>query len=247
MDCNKLKYLLHAKDADYQKRIENARLAIEMAYDSHRKFYASWSGGKDSSVMLRLILDLSPTIPVLYMQSGYALPETEDYILRMKDEWNLNLTIIHAEIDYIELCKEFGLPHQRTAATQKAIVKSIKKSVGSHWAIQERFSGMFWGLRAEESKSRKQAMKYGKHGLLGNDGILRVSPISDLSSIDIWAFIFSTCMPYNKLYDRENCGFTRETLRNTGWLSTDGENYGRLEWLRKNYPIQFLKVREMLP
>ena len=237
---------LHAKTPQYQKHVHEAKQAIEKALQTGRTFYASCSFGKDSAVMLRLILDVRPDMPILYMSSGYALPDTIAYKDLLKEAWHLNLTELPAKVDYLELCQEFDLPHRRSQATQKRVVKMIKKDHASAWAKEQGFTGAFLGLRAEESRGRKIQYLRNPEGILDKENnILKVAPLATWIAYDIWAFTFSTGMPYNHLYDKENCGFTRYTLRNTGWLSTDGENQGRLEWLRKNYPQYYQKVRDL--
>lgn len=237
---------LHARSDIYQSHLENARRSIIKAIDTGRKFYVSFSGGKDSSVMLRLILECLPKIAVMHIKSGYALPDTEVYIKLIKEKWAINLIEVDVPVDYLELCREFGLPHLRSKLIQKKVVKLLKKDTATQWAEDQCFTGLFWGLRAEESIGRKALCRCCPNGIIDRHGILRVAPLAAWTAKDIWAYIISEGMEYNHLYDKENCGYTRETLRNTGWLSTDGETKGQIEWLRRNYPEQFRKVRELL-
>ena len=246
MKTPELEGRLRAKEPPYQKHLQEAKQAIDKALQTGRTFYVSCSFGKDSAVMLRLILDAQPDMPVLYMSSGYALPDTIAYKDMLKEAWHLNLTELPAPVDYLELCREYGFPHQRSQATQKRVVEMIKKTPASAWAKEQGFTGLFWGLRKEESDGRKILNLRHPEGILDKkNNILKIAPLATWTAYDIWAFTFSTGMPYNHLYDKENCGVNRYTLRNTGWLSTDGENQGRLEWLRKNYPQYYQKVRDL--
>lgn len=243
---NQMKWKLRARSDEYRHRLDAARRSIQRALNTGRKFYVSFSGGKDSSVMLRLILDFMPNIPVMHIKSGYALPDTEQYLKLIKGKWKINLVELHVPVDYLELCREFGLPHLRSKTVQKSVVKLLKKDTASEWAKTQGFEGLFWGLRAEESKGRKMLCKCCPNGVIDKNDVLRVAPLAAWTAQDVWSYIFSEDMEYNHFYDRENCGYTRETLRNTGWLSTDGETRGQIEWLRRNYPEQFRKVRGLL-
>lgn len=208
--------------------------------------YVSWSGGKDSTVMLHLVRQVAPDIDVLYMRSGYALPDTSVLIERLEEEWKLRLHVLDAPVDYLELCETFGLPHVRKRSTQRKVVQTLKKNHAVVWASQHGFDGLFWGLRADESPGRAALCQAKPRGLRDKTGVLRVAPLAAWTGEDVWAYTVTGSIPYSDLYDRENCGFTRESLRNTGWLSTDGAAYGRIEWLRMNYPEQFQKVRDLL-
>lgn len=219
---------------------------IERSLMKCERMYVSWSGGKDSTVMLHLVRQVAPEIDVLYMRSGFALPDTTVLVERLTEEWKLRLHVLDAPVDYLELCETFGLPHMRSTLVQKQVVQVLKKDRATVWAVEMGFDGLFWGLRAEESKGRAALCRSCPRGKRDGHGVLRVSPVGAWTAEDVWAYTFAEQVPCSALYDRENCGFTRETLRNTGWLSTDGETRGQIEWLRRNYPEQFQKVRDLL-
>ena len=60
----------------------------------------------------------------------------------------------------------------------------------------------------------------------------------------MWAYIVSRGIPYNRrIYDAETHGQTRD-LRNTGWLSTDGAEDGRIAWLAFHFPDEYETLAE---
>ncbi|MEN6492612.1 MAG: phosphoadenosine phosphosulfate reductase family protein [Rectinema sp.] len=241
-----LEIKLHAGRYEFGRRVGSSVRMIETALASGRRFYVSWSGGKDSTAMLHLIRSVSPSIPVMHIRSGYEMPDGAEYMKKIVEDWGLNFTEIDAPCDYMDLCREFGLPHTRSWETQQEIVRQIKKQPGRRWALDHAYDGMFWGLRAEESKARCAICTRHRSGIIDSSGIERIAPIGDWSARDVWAYILSEGIPPNPIYLHEGCGQTRMTIRNAGWLSTDGAERGRLEWLRRFYPEQYRKVREML-
>lgn len=239
-------YLLHAKRFDYHKAVMDAWRRIDNAMNTGRKFYFSFSGGKDSTVLLDMVLHAIPMIPVLHVESGYSLPDAVEFVGKIKDRLGDQFHEIGVPMDYLQLCREFGLPHTRSSAAQKRVVKMIKKDNIGEWAQSNGFTGVFWGIRSDESRGRAMLNACHPNGVLDHRNILRVAPLAQWTSADVWAYIAENNIEYNHLYDRENCGMTRETIRNTGWLSTDGENRGRIEWLRRNYPTYYARVRDLL-
>ena len=239
-----LEYKLRSKQVCFQQKVRQSRSRIIKAMTG--KVYVSWSGGKDSTVVLHLAKEIDPLIKVLHIRSGYELPDGYEYMLRIAQEWKLNFAELNTPMDYLELCEEYGLPHLRSKETQGRVISKIKKSPARDWALANNFDGLLWGIRAEESKARKAMAQYLGDSFVDKNGIRRVSPILDWSTVDVLAYHEYAGLEINPVYLHENCGMTRELIRNTGWLSTDGENRGRVEWLRKNYPVQFQKVRELL-
>lgn len=241
-----LEYIVHAKSWNFINKVDQANKLIKKALTQGTKFYVSWSGGKDSTVVLDLVQRQQPDISVLHIKSGYELPDGYGYILQLVKDLRLNFTEMQTPIDYLQLCQEFGLPHVRSKATQKKVVSMIKKNPANEWALTNNYTGLFWGIRAEESVSRRNLARCKGARFIDKNNIIRISPIIDWTVKDIWAYFVYAQIPVNPVYLHENCGMHRENIRNSGWLSTDGETRGQLEWLRRNYPEQFRKVRELL-
>ena len=69
----------------FRKKIEeNIRRSlsiIKQGISLAQSPYVSWSGGKDSTVMLHIVLQVAPQIPVLYRDCGATFPQAMDYIL----------------------------------------------------------------------------------------------------------------------------------------------------------------------
>ena len=241
-----LEYKLHAKSRDFIGKVDKASRLIQEALSEKGNYYVSWSGGKDSTVVLDLARKLKQSITVMHIKSGYELPDGYDYMMQFVKDCRLNFIEINTPIDYLQLCEEFGLPHLRTKATQKKVIMMIKKNPANEWAIENGYHGLFWGIRAQESMARRNLARYKGNRFLDKNNIIRISPILDWTIKDIWAYFEFAGIPVNPVYLHENCGMNRETIRNSGWLSTDGETRGQLEWLKKNYQVQYRKIRELL-
>lgn len=70
------------------------------------------------------------------------------------------------------------------------------------------------------------------------------SPLAYFTSTDIWTYIFTNKLEYPNFYDMQNCGKTREWIRNTSWVTTDGANKGTLVWLKYNFPEHYEKLKK---
>lgn len=244
MDQKIIEYKLLSESNNFKIKVKHALDIIKNNISTHS--YVSWSGGKDSCVVVHLCYTINKNIKIMHIKSGYGLPDGYQFMKDFSFLFKLNYEEIETTIDYIELCKEFGLPHMRSHSIQTKIVNKIKKNPANKWAMENGYNEMFWGIRAEESLKRKALARYKGKIFTDKDNLKRISPILDWNVKEIFAYHHAFNLPVNPIYLKENCGEIRETIRNTGWLSTDGENRGRLEWLRKNYPGQYRKIRELL-
>jgi phosphoadenosine phosphosulfate reductase len=225
----------------FQLKFDAVFMMIDQALAVISNPYLSLSWGKDSTTLLWFVRQVRPEIPCLYINSGYALPDTYQLRDRLVKEWSLNYIELANPVNYEELCKEIGLPHERSKAQQKATVQRIKKDVANKFALGHGYIGNFWGLRAAESNARRKLLSGKGHVFQALNGLWRAAPLAWLTDQELWYFIDYNKIPYSGVYDKTL--FTpREKIRNAGWLSTDRAHDGGIVWLKYYYPEIYNKL-----
>lgn len=202
---NKLLDLQHSKSIEYTKKVDNAQDVIIRALSVLKKPYVSFSGGKDSLVILHLILKYSEKIHVLYVDQGMEYPDTYEYIKKIWNEWNLNLYWEYPDKSLWKLYYEGGFLNP-DKPTDKNVRRHFSNTVffGPIKSFSEKIAsdGFFMGLRADESIDRKRNFKLRGFSYKKKDGLLAVQPIADWSAQDVWAYITYNDLPYNPIYDK---------------------------------------------
>lgn len=183
-------FLLHAEIDEYQTRIEQARENITETFRTFRKPYCSFSGGKDSLVMLHLALQQDPGIMVFHWDYGPA------YMPR------------DIELEILQIAREAGATAIRCETTQQYVQKgrTAKGVLGKMLygrvipALKaEGYDCALIGLRAGESFKRARRTR----SLFERDaGIHNAFPIRHLTARDVWAYIISHDLLYCSHYDR---------------------------------------------
>jgi len=249
MEINDItKFLLLAHTKSFLFKVESAKKEIQRALDLGVNFAISCSYGKDSIVLLALIFNFKK-LPVIYKDNGYALPCIYETQKKLEKKLGYKTNVLKQEFNFVEFLKENGLPDiDRDMNKQNKIISKIKKDPLETFAKENKVDGFFWGLRAKESKKRQDFIKF-KGSLYYNDNrkLWFSSPLYNWSDDDIWAYIIRYSLPYPDLYDKENFGFTRQKLRNSSWITTDGANKGKVVWLRYNYPEFYQKLAKEFP
>lgn len=227
-----------------KKKVEKAKELIKKTLNECKNPYISTSWGKDSTVVMDLVHNEDPTVPIVYMDSGYAMPDTYEYRDRYLAQSKAHYYEIKCPQDYLDLSLKYGLPHiDRTQKDHDKIIKMIKGEPITDFAKSKGFDCCFWGIRADETRGRAYLLK--KYGLNHND---KCAPIGFWTTYDIWAYILSKDIDYNTLYDKEiPPAITRYNIKNSGWLTTDNIHKGRLLWLKRFYPDIFDKLKEINP
>jgi len=227
--------LLEVEKRELSEKIRSADALIREAFSISDRWYVSCSFGKDSVVVLHLVLKHKPDIPVVFINSGYCFPETYKVRDRIKHEWNINLIEIKQKVDYIELTREFGFSCDRTPTQQRKIVRKLKKTLMDGFALSGQYTGCFWGLRAEESKGRRELFRFRGSLFRDKHGLYRCSPIWDWKWEDVWRYIKLNKLPYSEIYLKDKI-IDKKQIRNNSWLTMDGAPEGYVVWLKYYYP-----------
>ncbi|WP_206922898.1 phosphoadenosine phosphosulfate reductase family protein [Alicyclobacillus suci] len=233
------RYLLHARSAAYHRRLQRANEAIAEALQMSEKPYVSFSGGKDSTVLLDLVRRQKPDIEAAFFDSGAEFPDTIAFIEHLIDD-GLDVQWVEPAYNMLELYEMVG------AFSGKKMVRQLAKGEMSRILIKEpakllREQGYdlaFIGLRAQESKFRTK--NFGVRGHIYHtayDDLYHAIPLATWHPVDIWAYIVSEDIPYNAVYDKEWPG-GREAIRVGAYAgSTDGTlSHGRWAFVKRHYP-----------
>jgi sulfate adenylyltransferase subunit 2 len=172
--------LIYATMPEYKYRVKGTNWFIQKALTEVKNPYLACSFGKDSTVMLHLVLLQFPEIPIRFATH----PETEildnyrEVIDWWKEKFDINLTEVFCDGELVKVKH-----HQR-------------KMLGNVEA-----DAFFVGLRADESVARRMSLrKYGKFHQLKSSGVIRIAPLADWTERDIAAYIYSNDLPLLSAY-----------------------------------------------
>jgi len=178
---------------------------------------------------------------IMHLESPYGLPGYGEVIAWFRERATVHTIPASRDLaDYVRWCHDVGLPHERDRNAQQKVVTEIKRDRAREWLDESYFVVECLGLRIEEKGPRARMLKAKGPLFRMASGRWRCCPIAYWTGRDVWAYLLACGIPYNhRLYDAETHGQTRESIRNTGWLSTDGAHDGRIAWLRQHFPDQY--------
>ena len=172
-------------------------------------FIASFSGGKDSQVVLDLISRVIPAedFVVIYSDTGYELPPSLDLYEKVKDYYtqkypNLRFYTAKNHQPVLYYWDEIGTPsriHRWCCSIMKSapLSRLLKEIVAKG---KQPNAILFDGVRAEESQARAFRSKIGKN--VKHNKIINVSPILEWSATEIYLYILLNGLPVNEAYRR---------------------------------------------
>lgn len=236
--------------------------------DAHDGF-VSWSGGKDSTVVVDLARQVDPNVPVVFFDSGLEFPETLSYLAALSERWRLNLTVIPAEPDLLTvMILAGGFDHQ--APDRRLGVELAELMIGRPAAeAHHRFGrGSLWGVRAEESPGRRllyrqrlaaetraqqgrsrEEVRGSCGGVVARvDGSVAYGPIWDWQTGQVFAYLAGRGIEPNPLYDKlAGLGMPSRQIRVDSIIDPSKLSNGHVAWLQKGWPALFDRLAIALP
>jgi phosphoadenosine phosphosulfate reductase len=171
--------LLYAKLHSYTRLVNRTHGFIRWALARVKTPYVACSFGKDSAVMLHMVLEQAPDIPVVFVRRVETdlIDNYQDVI----QQWG---TINLQTISYT------GWLEDQDAA----------RGIGNAVKSLQNFDSFFVGLRSDESVGRRLTLK--NHGMFyqNTSGKTRICPLKDWNTKDITAYTYQNRLPILSKY-----------------------------------------------
>ena len=109
--------------------------------------YVSFSGGKDSTVLLHIVRELYPDIEAVFVDTGLEYPEIRQFVKGFE-----NVTWLRPKMSFVEVIKKYGYPvigkevAERIDNTRKCLASDGEKYVEHYYQI----NGTFPNERAKQ-------------------------------------------------------------------------------------------------
>ena len=118
--------ILQSQDLELKVMLTKQRIREWVTYYGESGVYVSFSGGKDSTVLLHLVRELYPDIEAVFVNTGLEYPE----IQRFAQSFD-NVKVLYPEMKFYEVIQKYGYP---------VITKKISRVIGDaqrgvKWAL----------------------------------------------------------------------------------------------------------------
>ena len=114
------------------------------------KVYVSFSGGKDSTILLDLVRKEFPNVIAVYCDTGLEYPELKEFVKKQT-----NVVIIKPKKTFVQVIEEYGFPV--ISKDVSMVIEYAKK--GKPWAIN-RLKGLEADGSFREDSFKKRYKKY---------------------------------------------------------------------------------------
>ena len=212
---------------------DDPREILEWACSSIPRLAVATSFQSSGLVILDLLQDIKPGLPVLFLDTGFHFEETLEFRRRITELWDLNV---------VELRGAHGTPEKQHEVYGEALYKrdpdlccSINKVKPLQDAL-ERFDGWISGLRRDQSVQRS-TVKISQLQILPSGRVMqKVHPLANWTEKDVQAHLRRRGIPTHPLLEKGYASIgcwpcTRPTAagedpRSGRWVGTEKNECG---------------------
>ncbi len=140
-------------------------------------------------VVLHMLRELRPDIPVLFLDTVHHFAQTYEYRDELARLWQLRVVNLRAEVP---------APGLWQTSTDECCARH---KVGPLFAALESYDTWFTGLRREQSPSRARLEEIEPFSLPSGKVIQKISPLARWSTKEVWDYAKAHEIPLLPLYD----------------------------------------------
>lgn len=158
----------------------------------------STSFGIQSAVMLHLVTQVIPDIPVIWVDTGYLPVETYQFADDLTQRLHLNLKVYQSPISPARMEALYGRLWANKDVDSLNKYDQIRKVEPMQRALRE-LQATAWlaGLRAAQTEHRK-TLDVVTH----QQGVYKVLPILNWNAKDVYYYLQTYDLPYHPMFDR---------------------------------------------
>ena len=201
----------------------DARAVIRWAHETlGDKLMMTTAFGKSGMVILHLVRDIVPDLPIYFLDTSFHFPETIEFAEKLRDDWKVNLILKKPELHGEAFRARYGDKLHETDPD----LCCHKNKVEPQRELLERYQGWIAGVRKDQASTRAQAEAI--EVLEG--GKLKVQPLANWGRVQVEAYIEEHSIPLHPLFSR---GYTSIGCAPCTQPSSDAANERAGRWMGK--------------
>jgi phosphoadenosine phosphosulfate reductase len=148
--------------------------------------------GKSGMVILHLVREVAPNLPIYFLNTGFHFAETLAYAEELRKKWNLNLILKLPKVHGDAFTKEYG---ERLYQVDPDLC-CHKNKVEPFDEILQEHQGWITGVRRDQGQSRAQAEPLE----LLEGGMLKIQPLVTWKLEDVQKYVSEHDIPLHPLF-----------------------------------------------
>jgi phosphoadenosine phosphosulfate reductase len=173
---------------------------LEWALNQYDNIALSFSGAEDV-VLVHMASRIRPGVPVFTLDTGRLHSETYRFIETVRDTYPIELEVLHPDAEQLDrLAREKGLfSFYRDGHSECCGIRKV----GPLRRRLQALDAWITGQRQDQSPDTRAEVPVVQHDAVFSPPgrtLVKVNPLANWSSADLWSFIRGHDVPYNELH-----------------------------------------------
>ena len=202
--------------------LTSASGTIERALRGAERPCITCSFQSEDVALVDLVRRFVPSVPVLFLDTGYHFSEVYEYRDRLARQWNLNLVNLLPKQSVESQELQFGILYQSrpSECCQMRKVEPLMTGLAP-------YDAWFTGLRREQSPTRVNLQPEETHSFPNGLKLRKLSPLFDWSWVEVQSYLVANEIPELPLYAQ---GYTSIGCEPCTTKPVDGEHARSGRW-----------------
>lgn len=150
--------------------------------------------GVEGVVLMDHLMRVAPETPIIYLNTGFQFPATDEVKERLRDRYKFNLIEARSLLSVEEQAKIYG---ERLYETNSDLCCRIRKVEPLQRALAG-FEAWIAALRRDQSVTRSniKVVEWNERHQMA-----KFHPLANWTRSQVWSYIIKHNLPYNRLYD----------------------------------------------
>lgn len=159
------------------------------------------SFGAEDVVLIDMAASINPDVKIFTLDTGRLPYETYDLMDAIKEKYNVKIEVCFPDKGRIqEMVETHGFNLFYKSIELRQLCCRVRKVEPLKEKLKD-FDAWICGLRREQAVTRTEVKKIEIDAFSGN--LVKLNPLADWQEIDLWDYIKTHDVPYNKLHDKE--------------------------------------------
>ena len=179
------------------QKIQDAKQLIAVELSKPGLACVTSSFQTECVVLVHMVREVRPDIPVLFLETGYHFAETIAYRDRVSQDWKLNLINLEAKQSVADQEAQFGILN-KTEPNKCCQLRKVEPLFGG----LANYDTWFTALRREQSPTRANLQPVEPFKLPAGKSLAKVSPLAMWTNKDVWGYLSRYNIAALPLYDQ---------------------------------------------
>jgi len=164
----------------------------------HQKISLASSFGAEDMVLTDMLRKINPDARIFALETGRLHQETYDLMDKAREKYG-DFEIFYPDtVRLEEMTRSHGLNLFYKSMTLRKLCCEVRKVEPLKRALSD-LDAWITGLRRDQASTRVAVQKVEVDAL--HNGIIKINPLADQTSEDVWKYIRNNNVPYNALHD----------------------------------------------